>query len=363
MLDERCEDPGYERKSAIKLLRDTRPAPSGRARPGPAPRYGLLEPIVRTIWLAAEQPGGKRLAPALPLWLPHYERHHEKLSARQRRLLLEISPATLDRRLAPARAVHPLRGRCGTQPGTLLKTEIPIRTGTWDVTQPGYLEADSVAPCGASLAGDFIGSLTYTDIATGWTEGRAVWNKGAHGVLAATRHVEERLPFALLGFDCDHGSEFLNHHLLRYLDERKPPVAFTRSRPYHKDDQAHVEQKNGMWPRQLLGYERLEREELVEPISALYAEVGGPLMNCFLPGLKLQRKWREQSAWKKRYEPARPAYQRLMDEGVLGRPARRQLRERYESLDPFALKFELERRLQPILAGAAAVAPRPHRGD
>ncbi len=315
MLDERCEDPGYERKSAIKLLRDTRPAPSGRARPGPAPRYGLLEPIVRTIWLAAEQPGGKRLAPALPLWLPHYERHHEKLSARQRRLLLEISPATLDRRLAPARAVHPLRGRCGTQPGTLLKTEIPIRTGTWDVTQPGYLEADSVAPCGASLAGDFIGSLTYTDIATGWTEGRAVWNKGAHGVLAATRHVEERLPFALLGFDCDHGSEFLNHHLRRYLGERTRPVAFTRSRPYHKDDQAHVEQKNWMWPRQLLGYERLEREDQVEPIGALYAEVGGPPMNCFLPGLKLQRKWREQSAWKKRYEPARTAYRRLIEPG------------------------------------------------
>jgi hypothetical protein len=351
MLDELCEDHGYERKYAIRLLRDTRPPPSGRARSGPEPRYTLIEPIVRVIWLAAEQPCGKRLAPALPLWLPHYERHHEKLSGRQRRLLREISPATLDRLLAPARAAHPLRGRCGTKPGTLLKTEIPIRTGTWDVTQPGYLEADSVAHCGASLAGDFIWSLTYTDIATGWTEGRAVWNKGAAGVLAATRHVEERLPFALLGFDCDNGSEFLNHHLLAYLHERPAPVAFTRSRPYHKDDQAHVEQKNWMWPRQLLGYGRLEREELVEPIGALYAEVWGPLMNFFLPALKLKRKWRERSAWKKRYEPARTAYQRLMVPGVLGRTARRQLRERYESLDPFALKREVERRLRPILAG------------
>ena len=322
MLDELCEDHGYERKYAIKLLGDAVPAPSGRAHPGPEPRYERIEPVVRAIWLAAEQPCGKRLAPALPLWLPHYQRLHGRLSAKQRELLRAISPATLDRLLAAARTTHPLRGRCGTKPGGLLKTQIPIRTGTWDVTRPGYLEADSVAHCGSSLAGDFLWSLTYTDIATQWTEGRAVWNKGAAGVLAATRAVEAGLPFALLGFDCDNGSEFLNHHLLGYLHQRKKPVAFTRSRPYHSDDNAHVEQKNWMWPRQLLGYGRLEREELVEPVSALYRDVWGPLMNFFLPGLKLKEKWREKSAWKKRYEPARTAYQRLMDAGVLDRRKR-----------------------------------------
>jgi hypothetical protein len=363
MLDELCEDYGYERKYAIKLLRNTVPAPSGRPRPGPEPRYTLIEPVVRTIWLAAEQPCGKRLAPALPLWLRHYERHHDKCTARQRELLREVSAATLDRLLAPARAQHPLRGRCGTKPGSLLKTEIPIRTGTWDITQPGYLEADSVAHCGASLAGDFIWSLTYTDIATQWTEGRAVWNKGAAGVLAATRTVEAALPFALLGFDCDNGSEFLNHHLLGYLHGRKRPVAFTRSRPYHSDDNAHVEQKNWMWPRQLLGYGRLESADWVVPLCTLYQEAWGPLMNFFLPGLKLKRKWRERSAWKKRYEPARTAYQRLMDAGVLGRRARRELRDRYESLDPFVLKREVERQLQPILSGAVEVARRPAGGS
>jgi hypothetical protein len=213
------------------------------------------------------------------------------------------------------------------------------------------MEADSVAHCGASLAGDFIWSLTYTDIASSWTEGRAVWNKGATGVLAATRDVEEHLPFELLGFDCDNGSEFLNHHLLSYLDQRPKPVAFTRSRPYHKDDNAHVEQKNWMWPRQLLGYGRLERQELLEPINCLYQRVWGPLMNFFLPGLKLKRKWRERSAWKKRYEPAQTAYQRLMEVGVLPRKARVELRDRFESLDPFVLKGQLERALKPILAG------------
>lgn len=361
MLDELCEDYGYERKYAIKLLRGTVPPPCGRVHPGPEPRYTLIEPIVRVIWLAAEQPCGKRLAPALSLWLPHYQRHHGPLSARQREALRQISPASLDRLLAPARAQHPLRGRCGTQPGSLLKTQIPIRTGTWDVTCPGYLEADSVAHCGASLAGDFIWSLTYTDIASQWTEGRAVWNKGAAGVLEATRTVEAELPFALRGFDCDNGSEFLNHHLWGYLHERQKPVAFTRSRPYHSDDNAHVEQKNWMWPRQLLGYGRLEREDLVAPISALYAQVWGPLMNFFLPGLKLKQKWRDKSQWKKRYEPARTAYERLLDRGVLGQKARRQLRDRYESLDPFVLKTELERRLKPILA-AAEVLSRPAGG-
>lgn len=351
MLNELCEDYDYERKYAIKLLSGTVPLPCGRVHPGPEPKYTLIEPVVRTIWLQAEQPCGKRLAPALALWLRHYEKHHGKLSARQRELLRQVSPATLDRLLAPARAQHPLRGRCGTKPGGLLKTQIPIRTGSWDVSRPGYLEADSVAHCGASLAGDFIWSLTYTDIASAWTAGRAVWNKGAAGVVEATRQVEASLPFKLLGFDCDNGSEFLNHHLLRYLDERPRPVAFTRSRPYHKDDNAHVEQKNWMWPRQLLGYQRLERPELVEPINALYREVWGPLMNFFLPGLKLKSKWRERSQWKKRYEPARTAYQRLMSAGALPRRARRQLRDYYESLDPFALKAQLEKRLQPILAG------------
>jgi hypothetical protein len=187
MLDELCEDYGYERKYAIKLLGGAVPASSGRAHPGPARQYERIKPVVRAIWLAAEQPCGKRLAPALPLWLPHYQRLHGKLSSKQRELLRTISPATLDRLLAAARTAHPLRGRCGTKPGGLLKTQIPIRTGTWDVTRPGYLEADSVAHCGASLAGDFLWSLTDTDLATQWTQGRAVWNKGAAGVLAATR--------------------------------------------------------------------------------------------------------------------------------------------------------------------------------
>jgi hypothetical protein len=276
------------------------------------------------------------------------------LTRRQRELLCAVSPATLDRLLAAARAESPLRGRCGTKPGGLLKIHIPIRTGTWDVTRPGYLEADTVAHCGASLAGDFIWSVTYTDIASAWTEGRAVWNKGAAGVLAATHDAEQSLPFALLGFDSDNGGEFINYALWGYFSTRQPPVEFTRSRPYHKNDNAHVEQKNWMWPRQLLGYQRLENAGLVEPICALYKDAWGPLHNFFVPSLKLLKKWKEGSRWHREYEPARTAYARLMEEGVLERNPRAQLRERYESLDPFALKADVEHRLAKILVPGVA---------
>jgi hypothetical protein len=348
MLDELCEDYDYERKYAIKLLRGGLPVPTGRARPGPERRYAVVEPVVRKIWLTAEQPCGKRLAPVLRQWLPYYEARYGELSGRQRSLIRQVSPATLDRLLAPARTEH-WRGRSGTKPGSLLRSEIPIRTGTWDLSQPGYLEADSVAHCGTSLAGSFIWSLTYTDILSGWTEGGAVWNKGATGVLTATREVEERLPFALLGFDSDNGGEFLNHHLLAYMKQRPTAVDFTRSRPYHSDDNAHVEQKNWTWARQLLGYGRLEDPTLVAPISALYREVWAPWQNFFLPCLKLEQKWRVGSQWHKRYELPKTAYERLCAPGMLRLKPRQQLRERYASLNPFDLKDELEKKLKQIL--------------
>ena len=346
MIDELCADYHYERKYAIKLLSGGLPAAAGNAHPGPERRYDEIEALVKYI---CEQPCGKRLVPILRQWLPYYERRYERLSRGHRKLVGQISAATLDRLLAPARASQVGRGRCGTKPGSLLRSEIPIRTGTWDLSRPGYLEADSVAHCGTSLAGSFIWSLTYTDILSGWTEGGAVWNKGAAGVLGATREVEERLPFALLGFDSDNGGEFINHHLRSYMRERQAAVDFTRSRPYHSDDNAHVEQKNWTWARQLLGYDRLEDPELVAPISALYREVWAPWQNFFLPCLKLKEKWRQGSHWRKRYELPRTAYHRLCAPGMLALKQRRALRDRYEGLDPFALKDELETRLKHIL--------------
>src|SRR2546426_479106 len=180
------------------------------------------------------------------------------------------APAPLDRLLRPARLQHRRHGLAGTKPGSRLKHHIPIRTDNDDVDQPGYLEADAVAHCGDSLAGDFLWSLTFTDIYSQWTENRAVWNKGAAEVVARTREVEAELPFLILSFDVDNGAEFLNHHLWRYFLDRRAPVSFARSRPYHKDDQAHVEQKNWTHVRQLLGYQRLADPDLVSVVNELY---------------------------------------------------------------------------------------------
>jgi hypothetical protein len=184
LLDEFCEHYDYERKHAIKLLGDALPQPTGAVRCRPEPVYEPVREVVERIWKASEQLCGKRLAPALELWLPHYCQHFGGLLPTQKKLLKKVSAATLDRLLAPIKAEVPRR-LCGTRPGTLLRTQIPITGEVWDEQRAGFLEADSVAHCGASLAGDFIWSLTYTCLGSGWTEGRAVWNKGAAGVVAA----------------------------------------------------------------------------------------------------------------------------------------------------------------------------------
>ena len=353
LLDEFCEHYGYERKYAIKLLGEAAPAAASRERPGPEPKYEPVLEVVERIWTQAEQLCGKRLAPALKLWLPHYSRHYGRLLPCQKKLLEAVSPATLDRMLA-GRKAQKRHGLSATRPGTLLRRQVPIQGEVWDERRVGFLEADSVAHCGESLAGSFVNSLTYTDLACTWTEGRAVWNKGSEGVLTQTRDVEAKLPFAILGFDFDNGGEWLNWSLIRYLQVRPKPVRVTRSRPYHSDDNAHVEQKNWMWPRQLLGYGRLEDPQLVGPINALYTEVWGPLHNFFLPSMKLIKKWRVGSRWVRRHDAPQTAYQRLLGHGVLATKAQRQLRDRYESLDPFVLAAKLEKQLKPILEAAVS---------
>jgi hypothetical protein len=353
MLDELCEQHGYHRKHAIRLLNGTsRPRKSP---PGPEPKYAPILEVVERIWTAGEQPCGKRLAPMLPLWMPYYQRHYGKLLSSQRKLTKEVSAATLDRLLSIRRSQE-LRGLCGTRPGSLLREQVPIQGEVWDEKRAGFLEADSVAHCGSSLAGNFVWSLIFTDIASTWTSGRAVWNRGATGVLERTRQVEASLPFDLLGLDFDNGGEWLNWHLIRYLHERAEPVRVTRSRPYHSDDNAHVEQKNWMWPRQLLGYGRLEDAELVEPIDEVYQTIWGPLHNFFLPSMKLVQKERIGARCKRKHDQPQTAYQRLLKMDVLKSRKKRELRDQFESLDPFVLHRELEQALRPILSKTVEVS-------
>ena len=349
ILGEFCATCGYNRKYAIRLLRK-KDSDSSHRKPGPAFRYDkdlLLVPLKR-IWFATDQMCSKKLKAALPLWLPFYEEEFAPLLLDTRQKLLDMSPATIDRLLKPLRAIYK-KGRCSTKPGTLLKNQIPIKTHNWDVTRPGYFEADTVAHCGNSIAGDYVFSLTFTDIFTGWTENRAVWGKGSQGVLRQIRDIEEKIAFPILGFDCDNGSEFLNHHLVRYFTVRpETPVQFTRSRPYRKNDNAFVEQKNWTHVRQLLGYDRFDNPDLVPLVNDLYVNEWSLFNNYFCPTLKLKEKQRINSRYIKKYEPPQTPYQRLLDSVDVSNEAKRTLETVYISLNPFKLKRKIDDKLRTI---------------
>jgi hypothetical protein len=348
ILQEFCEVCKYHRKHAIRLLKQQK---RGQAkRPGRKPIYRSAEfmKALKQIWLATDQMCSKRLVAAIPLWLPFYKQAYEKLSAKTIDQLLSVSAATIDRLLAKTRAKTRPKGLGGTKPRSLLRNQIPIRTHNWDISQPGFMEADTVAHCGNSLAGDFIWSLTMTDIHTGWTECRATWNNGATGVIEQIKNIQTKLPFELKGFDCDNGSEFLNHHLVRYFTEHKPKIRFTRSRPYKKNDNAHVEQKNWTHVRHLLGYDRLDNHKTVEIINRLYTDQWSLLQNHFRPTLKLKEKKRINSKYYKKYKIPQTPYQRLMLSTHISEDNKKTLNNLHQTLDPFKLKLQIKRQLKEI---------------
>jgi len=348
ILREFCAVCEYHRKHAIRLLNQRKRGPTKR--PGRKALYHSPEFLraLKRIWLATDQMCSKKLVAAIPLWLPFYERTYGKLSNKTTRQLLSVSAATIDRLLAKTRTKIRPRGWCATKPGSLLRNQIPIRTHNWDISQPGFMEADTVAHCGNSLAGDFIWSLTLTDIHTGWTEARATRNNGASGVIEQIKNIQSNLPFELKGFDCDNGGEFLNHHLLRYFTDHKPRIKFTRSRPYKKNDNAHVEQKNWSFVRQLLGYDRLNNPKLVELINNLYTEQWSLLQNHFCPTLKLLQKTRINSRYYKKYGTPKTPFQRLMESGHISKGEKDNLKKTHRSLDPFLLKRQIDRQLKAI---------------
>ena len=262
-----------------------------------------------------------------------------------------MSSATIDRLLTSSR-IKCKRSICGTKPGSILKKHIPIKPDQWDAEKPGFLEADTVAHCGTSLTGSFVWSLTMTDINSGWTEIRATWNKGAIGVVQQIHDIEVCLPFLILGFDCDNGSEFLNWHLMHYFsnEQGNHRIQFTRSRPYHSDDNAHVEQKNWTHVRQLFGYERFDNHDVVEMMNDLYRNEISQLNNYFLPNFKLIAKQRvEAKIIKKHSKPATP-YQRLMESKHITEAKKQELTEVYCQLNPFKLKKVIQKKLNAIFS-------------
>ncbi len=346
ILNEFCLNCGYHRKHATRLLnnfkRFTKPKPKKRGKPSVYAKDAVIEPLKR-IWLAANLPCSKRLKIILPLWLPFYPKTFGDLSFDVIRTLLKISHSTIDRLLKPTRIKYKRRGRATTKPGTLLRKRIPIKTNQWDETRPGFIEADTVAHCGDSLLGIFAYTVDSVDIATGWTEQRAVWGKGEHGVLEQIDDVEKSLPFPLLGFDCDNGSEFLNHHLLRHFTKRKQPIQFTRSRPYHKDDNSHVEQKNWTHVRQWFGYDRLDNPDVVPLMNQLYTSDWRLYHNFFCPSVKLISKKMVASKTIKAYDVPKTPYQRVLESKHVSQSVKQNLAGQFQKLDPFKLRKNIEK--------------------
>jgi hypothetical protein len=350
LLDQAMELLGYHRKAAIRALGPPVVRPQAMAMILGRPKSyhpATLLPVLKSIWFAAFQPCGSRLHALLPEWLPAYETDHRRLDSDVRRSLLAASPRTLDRLIAPLR-VH-LQRRSATRPGNMLRQNIPIR-GLWTEEGPGWLEMDTVALCGGRLDDLHLWMLDGVDIRTDWIELRALENRGQHCTLTQITDLEQSLPFPLLGLDSDNGGEFINHHLVGYLGQREKPVLFTRSRAYHKNDNARVEQRNWTHVRQHFGYERYDNPAVAPLINQLCKGALGRMHNHFLPTHQLKEKRRKGNRLTRIYGPAITAYSRVMKASETTKESKAKLRLLHQQLNPFELARQIERQSKTIAA-------------
>jgi hypothetical protein len=346
ILNEFVQSSGYNRKYALELLRrrnDPRDMVTVKNTSAVLHRRKYGPDVERPLLVVWRVSGGlcpKRLMPFMPEMIAALERSEEiVLCPWVRQKLLTMSIATAERMLSRARRSLE-HGMTTTKAGTLLRHQIPIRTYTdWTEARPGFFEIDLVAHCGNTAAGEFVHTLTMTDIETGWTECIAIVNRSKICVVAAIEMVRKRIPFPLLGIDSDNGSEFINHHLKSYCDERK--ITFTRCRPYKKNDQCHVEQKNGAVVRPLVGYSRYEGEEAAAHLNRLYA-IDRLCVNFFEPSMKLMDKTRTGAKVKKIYDDPKTPWQRLQDSGILSDKAKARMEKRFLALNPAKLRRDLD---------------------
>jgi hypothetical protein len=352
ILDEFVASTGYHRKYAIPLLKhyqttrqgsDSLPTKQNRSKRGRRPIYtkAVKEALI-IAWEAACRICSKRLVPFLPVLVPVLEKHgYLNLCPEVRQKLLTVSPATVDRLLFSVRYERGGKGIGTTQPGGLLKHQIPIRTFTdWDDVRPGFIEADLVAHCGTSSGGAHLYTLVFTDVATGWMEFKPLLFRDQDTAVAAIHQLRGQLPFALLGLDTDNGREFLNYTLLDYC--RDEEITFTRSRSYKKNDQCYVEQKNGSVIRKFIGYDRFEGLTPCQILEALYA-VLRLYVNYFQPSLKLVEKKRDGSKVSRKYDKAQTPCQRVLAADTVAAEVKESLKAQFAQLDPVALLGHIDR--------------------
>jgi len=343
ILDEFIENTGYNRSYARRILGS--PKKQGRKKKHVV-RKRIYDAAVfyplRTIWIAADGICGKRLKPFILDVLRKLEEFKEiKLNKEIRRKLLSISSSSIDRMLSATKKNYQLKGRSTTKPGTLLRSTIPVRTfSDWDETRPGFFETDLVALCGDSVRGDYVNALNLTDVASGWIGLEAIMGKAQSRVHPAVDNVRNRLPFPMLGLDPDNGTEFINWLLKSYCDEHE--INFTRIRPYRKNDNYYVEQKNYTVVRRFLGYARYDTDIQLRIIKEILKLVE-LYVNFFQPVMRLKEKQRIGSHLKKKYDTAKTPYQKLVLSGILKEGKKQRLQNLYNSLNPLDLKRKINR--------------------
>lgn len=352
ILDEFCKVCGYNRKYAIHKLNGPPPKDQlyfakniQHRRQRPTIYSSETIKLLIKVWQAAGYPCSIRLKQIIVLWMPWIEKHFRP-SQEIKNQLLAISPRQMDRRLQKQKRMvkHRIYGR--TKPGTLLKHHIPIKTDHWDVKDPGFTEVDTVSHSGDCADGLFAYSVNQTDILTGWVETRAVLGKGEKNVSAALEEMENDFPFKILGIDSDNGSEFINYHLVRRCQQRG--IQFTRGRPYKKDDNAHVEQKNWTHVRKLFGWNRYDTQTAVDMINNLYKNEWHLFMNLFMPSTKLIQKTRIGSKHKRQHDRPTTPLDRLitLNKGDPEKIANyKKIRNQF---DPFELSKSIERKIQAV---------------
>jgi len=346
MLDEFVAVTSYHRKYATRILKHGRPRRSGKKHGLPKVYQGEVVVALEQIWEICGRICSKRLHPFLPEMVKVLERCGElQLSEQTKALLLQMSRSTIDRRLGPARFEHP-HGLSTTKPGSLLKKAIPVRTYTpWDEDKPGFLEIDLVAHCGQTTEGQYVNTLTCVDLSTGWIECLAVRQRTQQAVFEAIQAMRTRLPFPLLGLDSDNGSEFINDLLYHYCLAEK--ITFTRSRPYQKNDQAHVEQKNWSVVRRLIGYDRFETETEQNLLESIYENLR-LYANFFQPVLKLVSKEHVDKKLIKRYDQAATPFQRVLAAKDIPLETKARLTHLYVQLNPVQLRTTIDAKVAKL---------------
>ncbi|MCK5860951.1 MAG: transposase family protein [Candidatus Hydrogenedentes bacterium] len=350
ILNEFCKLVKYHRKYAIRILGEeescSKKSTVSRKRGVSYSRKSIE--VIEYIWKKSDYPWSKRLKEMLPQWLPWVKKYITGITPEIEQEVLSISARQIDRRLATKKRALKRKIYGRTKPGTLLKHHIPVKTDCWDVTEPGFTEIDLVSHSGPHASGEFLHSMNITDIQTGWVETRVLMGKGQAGVTDALDDIQKLLPFPLKGLDSDNGSEFINYHLVDYC--KKHDIQFTRGRPYMKNDNAHIEQKNWTHVRQVFGWDRYDTRELQKSMNDLYTNELSTMMNLFQASVKLVEKVRVGSKVTRRYDKAKTPLDRLINcygNEALPLPVQR-LSEMRANINPFELHDVIEQKLNGI---------------